>query len=902
MGLVYLYYMEIQADLPDVSQIKQTELQVPMRIYSADGKLISEVGTQRRYVLEYEDIPQQLLDALVSIEDARFFHHFGVDVRGLIRAAVAVISSGEKSQGASTITMQLARNFYLTRAKSYDRKVREILIALRLEQLLSKEDIITLYMNKVFLGYRSYGFESAAQTYYGKTSKELTLAEAAMLAGLPKAPSAYNPIVNPTRAKQRRDHILSRMLALGKITKDEYEAARISALTAQRHGANIELDAGHAAELARVEAQKILGKKAYIGGYNVFLTLQSKAQEAAASAVVSGITKYNYRHAYPGAEHYVVLPNDQIQWKEEDVRHALDLLPKISGLERAVVVAADDQQVRFNIEVNKRLERITLSADQLKWATTYRPTTKGLTYQPLYPETTSATSEQYPIVTTEQTTVLVTGTTVVHSYDENGFVIGAHPIQVSEYVSTIQYVVTDLVPVSTQVTLANGDTKQRIILTKQTQSFKHYPPNRKAKASLPLKEILSEGALVYLQQVSGEWRLSTLPQAQGALVSLDARDGSVLALVGGFNFRDYKYNRVVQANRQPGSNFKPFVYAAALSKGFSAASIINDAPVTFENSITGTLWQPSNYSGKYFGPTRLREGLVHSRNLVSVRLMHQTGVGYTINYLKGLGFDAELFKGQRNLSIALGSIPISPMKVAEGYSLFANGGYGINHYLVDRIENAQGEIVYQAEPATVCNACDQQPTSEAQQSELLPSAEPSNVTGMPIAPRVMDEGVAYIMSDVLRSVVGRGTGRRARNALRRDDIGGKTGTTNQQFDAWFSGYAGHVVTTVWFGKDRPETLGLYETGSRAALPIWIDYMKVALQDMPEVIPPKPRSIVSVRINPRTGLTTEAGQQESMFELFRSENIPAKQQSAPDEVNSFPSINQGKEKALRDELF
>ncbi len=843
----YLFYdSEIEPLVPDVSTVKTIGLKLPMKIYTQDGKLINEVGTTRRYLLTYDQIPQSLRDALVVTEDSRFYEHSGVDFLGLVRAAIEWIRTGEKKQGASTLTMQLARNYYLSRKKTVTRKLVEIMIALKLEQMLSKDDILLLYMNKVFLGYRSYGFETAAQTYYGKKMAELTVAESAMLAGLPKAPSTFNPIINPSRAKVRRDYILQRMLSEGKISQAVYQEALATPVHAKRHGADIELEAGYVSEMARVEAREILGEDAFTGGYKVITTIDSKKQQAANEAVQNGLLAYNLRQPYPGAAKYFNLPEGQ-EWGEASFEDAIEAVEAIEGLHRAVVVESGNSAVKFMLEASDQQQQrhIELDQQQLKLFKTYDPQ-RPIIETPLYPDESTTSVEVMVEFTTVSIFIGQESTQIVTINDEGAV----------EVISTLVNVYEDI---------------QR-------------PVDFEAiKVELPT--ILPVGAVAYLQY-DKKWLLNTAPIAQGALISLNPFDGSIQALVGGYSYQNYKFNRAIQATRQPGSNFKPFIYAAALSKGYTAASIINDAPLSFEDYATGNLWQPSNYSGRYFGPTRLREGLVKSRNLVSVRLMHQVGINYSLNYLTRFGFSARKYKLNKNLSVALGSVPTSALNIARGYAVFANGGYLITPHVISKILDSDGKVVYQNKLPVVCDFC----------------AE--NTQG--VAQKTLDSDVNYIMSNILKDVVQSGTGRRART-LNRKDLGGKTGTTNNQFDAWFSGFSQGTLTTVWVGKDSPATLGKRETGSRLALPIWIDYMKIAIADeIPKPVEP-PENIVTVKINKKTGRVSDllANDNNVMFEIFRRQYVPESEQTGtqPSGESTTQDNSEGNsESALREKLF
>lgn len=766
-------YLLIVPNLPSVESLKDVHFQVPLRVYTRDKQLIAEFGEKKRAPLDYEEIPPAMIQAVLAAEDNRFFEHPGVDYQGLLRAAFYLLRTGEKGQGGSTITMQVARNFFLSREKTYLRKLNEIMLALRIEDELSKQDILALYLNKIYLGNRAYGVGAAAQVYYGLPVDKLSVGQLAMIAGLPKAPSRYNPIVNPARALIRRNYILGRMRDLGYINEETYTRELETSDDARLHGLSREVTAPYVAEMVRAEMLSRYGDATYSAGYKVITSLGSRLQTAANRAQRNALLAYDFRHGYRGplSQHTLGDESGEEQWMTLLKPHR-----EINGLLPALVLAVVEQTAVV-YEPHRGVLRIDWPG--LSWAAP--STTRGR--------------------------------------------VGAAPKTAAD--------------------------------------------------------ILVRGDVVYINDTNAtrkgeeEWQLAQVPEVEGALVSLDPKDGAIRALVGGFNFTNSKFNRVTQAERQPGSNFKPFIYSAGLDKGFTAASLINDAPVVFEDKGLEATWRPENYSGKVFGPTRLREALVKSRNLVSIRLLRAMGVGYTINYVSRFGFDKPRLP--RDLSLALGSGVVTPMEIVTGYAVFANAGYKTVPYFIDRIEDARGEVLYRAEPFTVCDWCEEKFKAMAA-SEDEPFVGPPVRAEMPpvnIAPRVLSPQNAYLIRSMMMDVIRRGTGRRAL-ALRRSDIAGKTGTTNDQHDAWFSGYTSDLVATTWVGFDKPQPLGNRETGGRAALPMWLDFMRTGLKGLPVRGLAQPPGLVSVRIDPETGLLASAGHPKAIFETFRVENVPQRQ--------------------------
>ncbi len=776
----------ILPQLPPVESLRDVRLQTPLKVYSNDGLLIAEFGEKRRSPVRIEQVPPLLKQAFIASEDDRFYEHPGVDWMAIVRAVAGLVSTHEKRQGGSTITMQVARNFFLSPEKTYERKLKEVVLACVIERELSKDEILELYLNKIFLGHRAYGVGAAAQVYYGVTLDKLDLAQIAMIAGLPKAPSRNNPISDPEAARDRRSYVLGRMLKLGFIDQTQYSAAIDAPVNAQWHGQAVEVPAPHIAEMVRDFMLSKYGDAAYTSGFRVFTTLPSKLQNAATDALRRGLFDYDRRHGYRGAEAKVTLApqEDTAAWHKilTKYRASADLQP-------ALVLTVQDRQV---VAFHDSAGVITLPWEGVRWARKYL------------------------------------------SEDSLGAVPGK---------------AADLVQ--------RGD----IIRVRWVE------PDADPKKA----DSVAAG---------GYWTLAQLPAVEGALVSLDPVDGRVLALVGGFDFEQSKFNRVLQARRQPGSNFKPFIYSAALDKGFTAASFINDAPIVFETPGLENAWRPENYSGNYFGPMRLREALTKSRNLVSIRLLRAVGIKYAMDFIERYGFKRRELPA--NLSLALGTGEVTPYDLVRGYAVLANGGYKVEPYFVARIETAEGVEMFKAEPPTVCHECetmaldgDGEP-ADIEALHDMQQSPPSNV-----APRVVAAENVWIMNSILKDVVQRGTATRARE-LQRKDLAGKTGTTNDQKDAWFSGFNARNVTTVWVGFDRVAPLGRRETGAQAALPLWMDYMRVALADMPESELEQPAGVVTVRIDPDTGLLAGAGNPHAIFESFRAADMPGRAEYSGEE--------------------
>ncbi|WP_164486216.1 penicillin-binding protein 1A [Pseudomonas chlororaphis] len=759
-------FLYLSPGLPSVEALRSIQLQIPLRVYSSDGKLIAEFGEMRRTPIRFADIPPNFINALLSAEDDNFANHYGVDPSSLMRAATQLVKSGHIQSGGSTITMQVAKNFFLSSERSFSRKTTEILLALQIERQLTKDEILELYVNKIYLGNRAYGIEAAAQVYYGKSIRDVSLAQMAMIAGLPKAPSRFNPLANPARSKERRDWILGRMYKLGKISEADYTAAINEPLNASYHVPTPEVNAPYIAEMARAEMVGRYGSDAYTEGFRVTTTVPSDLQELANTAVHEGLITYDQRHGYRGPESR--LPGKtHAAWAQELTKQR-----SISGLEPAIVTQVD----KNGLQVLTRTGEEHVGWDSMKWAR--------------------------PFLNTNS--------------------MGAAPKQPSDVAQ-----VGDLIRVQ-----------------------------RQADNSLKFRQI---------------------PVVQGALVSLDPQNGAIRSLVGGFAFEQSNYNRALQAKRQPGSSFKPFVYSAALDNGYTAASLVNDAPIVFVDEYLDKVWRPKNDTNTFLGPIRMREALYKSRNLVSIRLLQSLGVDRTIDYISKFGFNKQDLP--RNLSLALGTATLTPMEIATGWSVFANGGYKVTPYIIDKIESRNGETLFTANPPSVpagdmASSGIAAPVQQGFTVDNVPGETPSQapVQAPAVAERIIDGRTTYILNSMLEDVIKLGTGRRAL-ALGRTDLAGKTGTTNESKDAWFSGYNADYVTTVWTGFDQPESLGRREYGGTVALPIWMNYMGAALKDKPAHTQAEPEGILSLRVDPVSGRAATPGTPNAYFELFKSEDTP-----------------------------
>lgn len=713
----------IETTLPSVDSIKDMSLAVPLKIFSSDGKLIGLFGEERRTPISLEEVPPMLINAVLATEDRRFYDHPGVDFRGLIRAGFKVLSNASMKQGGSTITMQVARNYFLTRKKTIIRKISEILLALKIEKEFTKDQILELYLNKIYFGKRAYGVQAAAEAYYGATIDQLTLAQMAMLAGLPQAPSSINPLHDPEAALKRRKYVLDHMLAYEFITSDEYQKAIDEPLSAIYHTRHLELEAPYVAEMVRQDLFARYGEEIYTLGYEVYTTIDSQQQIAANNALRHALMNYDQRHGYRKARYRCGLPRKK---KVVDVQHEwlaeIKTVPTAGNLFPAVVTQINDNNASVLLQSGAT---ITIPWEGLAWTRAYS-----------------------------------------------------------------------------------------------------------------VRDILSLGDVVYVQETKPKtWKLSQIPEVAGAFVSLEPDTGAILSLVGGFDYNISKFNRAAQAKRQMGSSFKPFLYAAGLAEGFTLASVLNDAPLTYVDPVTGSVWRPHNYSNKFYGPTRLRVSLKRSQNMVTVRLLQAITVKTAIDYIERFGIDRS--KLPSFLSLALGIAELTPLEAAAGYCVFANGGYRVSPHLIKTIKDYEGNLI--ADLST-------------------PPPEPA-ITAQ----------VAYLITSALQDVIQSGTGVKAKT-LGRSDLAGKTGTTNDFMDAWFSGYNRDVVATAWVGFDAIKSLGDKQTGGVVALPMWMEFMEAVLKDKPEAPPPEPPGIVSVYINPSTGLLAREGQ-NAISELFSEDTVP-----------------------------
>jgi penicillin-binding protein 1A len=769
-------YVYLVPSLPSLEVMRNVELQVPLRVYTRSGALIAQIGEQRRIPVTYDQIPELVKQAFLAAEDERFYEHHGVDYFGVVRAVLVDLISGDKTQGASTITMQAARNMFLTLDKTARRKLQETFVTYRMEHEFSKQEIFGLYLNVIFFGQRAYGVAAAAEAFFGKPLDKLDVAEAATIAGVPKAPSRYNPIVNPELATQRRAYVLRRMRELGFIDEATAEAANKEPMQARAHAPLYDVEAPYVAEMARLELRQRFGPTAESTGYKVYTTIDGRLQNDANRAVRVGLIEYDRRHGWRGPAGHVDLPAHG----EPDYDDLVDEYSAIGNLSPAIVTAVADRGVRAYV---KSLGVVQIDWDGLLWA----------------------------------------------RKELKNDMVGPAPKDAGQ--------------------------------------------------------VLTRGDVIYVvADDAGHAQLAQIPEAQGALVALDPNDGSIVALVGGFDYFTNKYNRVTQARRLPGSGFKPFLYSAALEHGLTPASVLLDAPIVLEGVNSEDAWRPENSTREFGGPTRLREALVRSRNLVSIRVLKNIGIPTAIDYISRFGFDPKTMP--HDLTLALGTLEATPLDVAAGYAVFANGGYRVTPYFIDRIEDASGRVVWRATPRMACEQCDdgepqpQQPTQGQTLRVSDPVRGPSSSHGEPAplpaseaAPRVISAQNAYLMTDMMADVIKRGTGRRAL-ALNRSDIAGKTGTTNEAKDTWFNGFTKNLVATVWVGFDQERSLGEAEEGARTALPIWIQFMREALKGVPEQRRSMPDGLVTLRISPETGTLVSAENPEGIPEMFMVNHLPA----------------------------
>lgn len=824
-------YVYLEPSLPSVEAMRNVELQVPLRVYTRAGDLIAQIGEERRVPVKYDQIPAIVKQAFLAAEDDRFFQHHGIDYLGLLRAIAVDISSGQRAQGASTITMQAARNMFLSLDKTWRRKLEETFLTYRMEHEFTKQEIFGLYLNVIFFGERAYGVAAAAQTYFGRTLDQLSLAQVATLAGLPQAPSRYNPIVNPQYAKARRTYVLRRMRELGFIDAAAAAAAGAEPVDASAHGSPYDVEAQYIAEMVREEVVRRFGPRAETAGYEVYTTIDGRLQAAADRAVRVGLIDYDRRYGYRG-------PVGRAEVKDsgeaDDFEDALDSYPSVGLLTPAVVVSVADRSARIYV---KGAGFQSLGWEGLSWAR------RGKDGEPVGPAPKTAA------------------------------------------------------------------------------------------------DVVAAGDVIYVVTDGTDAELAQIPEAQAALVALSPTDGAVAALVGGFDYFANKYNRAVQARRQPGSGFKPFLYSAALEDGFTPASMLLDAPIVMDDPGLEQAWRPENSHRDFRGPMRLREALIWSRNLASIRLLRQMGVKYASDYATRFGFPRE--EMPQNLTLALGTLQVTPLELAAAYATFANGGFRIDPYFIDHIVGPDGKVAWRAEPRIASTECEppaspasspptdgaptqttvadgnttsahaqpvssrqpgnaqsssntqspsnaqsssnaQQPTSIQLPStlsgtELLAAADairggPCSLAANQLAPRVISPQNDWLMTDMMADVIRHGTGQRAL-VLHRSDLAGKTGTTNDSRDAWFNGFTRDLVTTVWVGYDQERSLGESEEGSRTALPIWIDFMREALKGVPQERRPMPNGLVTLRIAPDTGALASAENPDAILETFMANHLP-----------------------------
>lgn len=802
-GSIFGLYKFIEPQLPDVATLKDVRLQIPMQVYTADGELIAQYGEKRRIPVTLDQIPPVMVKAFIATEDSRFYEHHGVDPVGIFRAASVALFSGHASQGASTITQQLARNFFLSPERTLTRKIKEVFLAIRIEQLLSKDEILELYLNKIYLGYRAYGVGAAAQVYFGKSIDQLTLSEIAVIAGLPKAPSTFNPLYSLDRATSRRNVVLSRMLSENYITQAQYDEARNQPIDANYHAPEIAFSSPYLSELVRQDMVAKYGEKAYEDGYKVYTTITRKTQQAAQQAVRNNVMAYDMRHGYRGPSN-VLWKVGETPWDKTKIVDSLKNLPVYGPLFPAVITQASPNEATALLADGSA---VSINMDGMRWARPYRSDT------------------------------------------------------------------------------AQGPTPRKVT------------------------DVVQAGQQIWVRKVEDNWWLGQIPDVNSALVSINPHDGAVVALVGGFDFNQSKFNRATQALRQVGSNIKPFLYTAAMDKGLTLASVLNDVPISRWDAGAGSDWRPKNSPPEYAGPIRLRQGLGQSKNVVMVRAMRAMGVDYAAEYLQRFGFPAQNIVHTE--SLALGSASFTPMQVARGYSVMANGGFLVDPYYISKIENEIGGTIFEAKPKVACPDCDIPVIyGETQKSNVLEnqnvedvaqSEEKQNVSvPMPkleqannelvaqssppeYAPHVINTPLAFLIKSALNSNIfgepgWQGTGWRAGRDLKRNDIGGKTGTTNSSKDAWFSGYGPGVVTSVWIGFDdhrrdlgRTSASGAikdqisgYEGGAKSAQPAWDEFMKAALEGVPEEPLTPPPGIVTVNIDRSTGQLANGGNSRPEF--------------------------------------
>lgn len=811
---IFGFYYYLKPQLPDVATLKNVQLQTPMQVYSQDGKLIAQFGEKRRIPLKLDDIPLQMQEAFIATEDSRYYQHYGIDPIGIVRAAVVVAMSGSAKQGASTITQQLARNFFLSNDKKIMRKIKEIFIAIHIEQILNKQEILELYLNKIYLGYRSYGVGAASLSYFGKEPKDLTLGEMAIIAGLPKAPSTMNPIYSIDRAKTRRHVVLLRMLEEKYITQEEFDAADAEPIDGKYHGAHIEVNAPYVAELARSWAVKRYGEDAYSSGMQVYTTVKSNLQEAANQAAIGNLLNYDERHGYRGAE--------AVAWKPQETAFTVEQMDKYLkdkptfGLIHPALVTGISQR-SATVYIKNRGEQ-TIEWDGLKWARKY--------------------------------------------YNDKRQ--GPAPSKAA-----------DMLEIGQQIWVRPMGVLEEKPAVEETENALDQQANAEEETVDPI--------------ANSTWQLSQVPIVNTAFVALNPDDGAVLSLVGGFNFVHSKFDRATMAERQVGSSIKPFIYSSAVDKGLTLATLINDAPINQWDKGQGTAWRPKNSPPVYLGPTMLRRGLAQSKNVMAVRTLRRVGLDGVLDYLPRFGFDPE--KLPHSETIALGAGSLTPIKMAQGIAVFANGGYYVEPYYIDHVNGPYGDLVFRSNPTKVCesNCSDEPIVVDDQGTEEQPK----------YAEKVISPQTAFLVREMMYSNIWgggvwsngtgwNGTGWRGQ-VLKRRDIGGKTGTTNDSVDTWYNGYAPGIVASTWVGFDganrplgytaananfdRKEQYNGSESGATTAQPAWVEFMRIALKDVPEQAKQLPPGIIRVRIDRDSGLLTDKNDGSSMWEYFEAGTQP-----------------------------
>lgn len=849
-------YLYLDPQIPKAESYREVRLETPLRIYSAEGALMAEFGERRVIPVGIDEVPELFVKALLDTEDKRFYEHSGIDYISLANDTFALLLNQEIRSGASTITMQVSRNISFSLEQTFIRKFKEMLLALKIEQELSKEEILELYINAVPFGKRAYGAQAAAYTYYGRPLSELRLAQLAMLAGIPQAPSAGNPINGPERARKRRNLVLGRMLEQNSISQTQYETAIAEPISARIYERELEAPAAFAAEWVRQKLGRF--EDLYSAGYSVYTSIRADNQRAATKALRDGLEAYDRKHGYRGPEAQV----DAADYASTLARSTI-----IGSLWPGIVTAIADDRIAVLLD---DAQEITLTMADLAWARPYE-----------------SVNVRGPVPQVPQDVVAV------------GDLIRVRPLFPEDL---------------TEEEAERLSVAEAMVTSEDTDEDAAADGERSAASA-------DDDAMAAPAPTPVAWRFAQVPAAQGALISLEPDSGAVLAMEGGYDFALSQFNHALQATRQPGSGFKPFVYSAALANHVTPASIFMDAPLVFKSDTLETEYRPDNDNNRYNGPTRLREALYRSINLVSMRVLLEVGAGAVLDHVQQFGFMTRDFPRDTQLAIGGGTMAVTPMQMASAYGVFANGGYAVDPWIIDRVEALDGTVLLQSNPPRVCRDCPEPDPEAEADSEMVAVAtapsEPSatqvadtdeaanptdNTTGdtdntaaaaqtPAIAPRVLDERNAFITNTMLQDVIKRGTGRRAL-VLERDDLGGKTGTTNDGTDTWFNGYNGDVATSVWVGFSNYDPLGARAYGGNTALPIWVDYMRVALADKPPSYRSQPAGVVVVKVDPASGEAAAPGQRGAIFEYFFAEDAPrvATTTRLPDGASEREDIN------------